>query len=116
MLTKKIEKELVFEIILFSVGVVAISLFYDNNLLLTAILLVVSLFGMKVWYKLHDSYFFITGAIIGPIGEIVAIYFGAWQYANPTFLGIPIWLPLFWGLAVVLIKRFSEIFVKIDMK
>lgn len=96
MLTKKIEKELVFDIILFSVGTIAISLFYKDNILLTVLLVLGSLFGMKLWYKRHDIYFFIVGAIIGPIGEIIAIYFGAWQYANPTLLGIPLWLPLAW--------------------
>lgn len=116
MLTKKIEKELSFEIALFSVGIAAISLFYHNNLLLTLILFAGVLFGMKVWYKKHDIYFFITGAVVGPIGEIVAIYFGAWQYTNPTFFGIPLWLPLVWGLSITVIKRFAEIFIKIEMK
>ena len=114
--TKKVEKELVFEIILFSAGIAAISLFYKNNLLLTVLLILAWLIGIKFWHKKHDIYFLLAGAIIGPLGEIVCIHFGAWQYANPTFLGIPIWLPFVWGLAVVLIKRFAEIFIKIETK
>jgi ubiquinone biosynthesis protein Coq4 len=72
--------------------------------------------GLKSWHKKHDIYFFITGAVVGSIGEIVCIHFGVWQYANSTFLGIPMWLPLVWGLATILIKRISEMFVKIEMK
>jgi len=29
---------------------------------------------------------------------------GAWRYAGPTALGIPLWLPFAWGLAAVLIR------------
>ena len=116
MIAKKIEKELIFDIILFSFGIALISLFYKNNLLLTGLLSVGVLIGMKFWHKKHDIYFFAIGAIIGPVGEIIAIYFGAWQYANPSLLGIPIWLPIVWGLAMILVKRLAEVFVKIEMK
>ena len=115
-ITKKIEKELIYEIVLFCAGITAISLFYANNFLLTFLLIITWLIGMKGWHKNHDIYFLIAGAIIGPLGEIVCIYFGAWRYVNPTFFGIPIWLPLAWGLAIMLIKRFAEIFVKIEKK
>ena len=116
MVLKKLEKELIFDIVLFGVGILFIVLFYQNNILLTVLLFVAWLFALKFWHKKHDAYFFIVGAIVGPIGEIVAISFGVWQYTNPSFLGIPIWLPLVWGLAVVLIKRVAEIFVKIEFK
>ncbi len=116
MLAKRLEKELFFDIALFAVGIAFISLFYMNNILLLLLLILLCVFGLKFWYKKHDTYFFVSGAIIGPIGEIVAIHFGAWYYTNPTVLGIPVWLPIVWGLAVVLIKRAAEIFVKIESK
>lgn len=116
LIKKKIEKELIFEIILFGVGIASISLFYKNNILLLFSLIIAWALGIKFWHKIHDIFFFVTGAIVGPIGEIVCIYFGVWQYANPTFLGIPIWLPFAWGLATMLIKRIAETFVKIEMK
>lgn len=116
MLTKRLEKELLFEIVLLSAGIALISLLWKDNILLTVLLLVGWLFALKSWHKRHDVYFFLAGAVTGPIGEIVAINFGAWQYANPTFLGIPPWLPLVWGLGAVLIKRFAEIFVKIEAR
>ncbi len=47
-------------------------------------------------------------AVVGSISEIVAIATGAWQYANPQLLGIPIWLPLVWGSAAVLFIQLSE--------
>lgn len=89
-------------------GIVLVSLFYQNNLLLLGLLIAAWLIGYKLLYKKEDLYFGIVGAIIGPFGEIIAIYFGVWQYSNPTFLGIPIWLPVLWFLAIMFIKRITE--------
>lgn len=44
---------------------------------------------------------FLIGAIGGPLSEVVAVHFGAWSYADAQLLGIPVWLPLIWGLAAV---------------
>ncbi len=54
---------------------------------------------------------FIVIAILGPFSEAIAIYYGAWHYTRPHFLGAPLWLPLLWGNAgvfVVALKRFLE--------
>lgn len=107
---------MLFDTLLFIISILLIVAFYQNNILLTLLLLAEWVFGLKFWHKKHDAYFFVIGAITGPLGEIVAIIFGVWQYANPTFLGIPMWLPFAWGLAVVMIKRVAEIFVKISLK
>ncbi|MBI2131026.1 DUF2878 family protein [Candidatus Woesearchaeota archaeon] len=112
-LTRKIEKEVVLEIILFSLGIASISLFYENNLLLTLLLALMFFAGMKFWHKKQDFFYFISGAVIGPIAEVICIYFGVWQYVNPSFLGIPVWLPLIWGLGTILIKRIAETIQKL---
>lgn len=115
-ITRKIEKELIFDIILFCVGIVSISFLYNFNLLLALLLILYWMVGIRLWHKRHDILFFILGAIVGSAGEIVCIHFGVFHYANPTFLGIPLWLPLAWGLATMLTKRIAEIFVKIEMR
>jgi len=114
--SKNIKIELILDLIVFVVGIAFISLFYWDNILLTGLLIIAWFFGLKFWHKKHDIYFFITGAIVGSVGEIICISFGVWQYANPTFLGIPLWLPFVWGLATMLIKRIAEIFVKIEAR
>ena len=116
MFTRKIRKELIFDTILFLFGIGSICLFYRNNVILASLLLIAWLFGLKFWHTKRDVYIFVTGAIIGPFGEIIAIRAGAWHYANPTILGIPIWLPLAWGLAVITIFRFVELIAEIDNK
>lgn len=44
---------------------------------------------------------YLVGFIFGPIAESVTIHAGAWQYAQPDFLGIPIWLPFLWANAAL---------------
>ena len=113
---KKLEKELFFEIVLFFTGIVTIAIFFNNNIVLSVLLIAIWLIGIKFWHKKQDVYFFVTGAILGPLAEIICVYFGVWQYANPSFFGIPMWLPPAWGFATMLIKQIAETFVKIGMK
>lgn len=114
--TKKLEKELLYELIIFFAGIAAISLLFNHNILLSLVLIAIWTIGIKFWHKIHDIYFFIIGGIIGPTAEVICVYFGVWSYQNPTFLGIPLWLPFAWGFATMLIKRIAETFVKIEMK
>tara|TARA_Y100000310_G_scaffold297894_1_gene331302 strand:- start:579 stop:932 length:354 start_codon:yes stop_codon:yes gene_type:complete len=115
-LTKKLEIELFFEIILFFAGVVTIAIFFKNNLFLTFLLIAILVIRIKFWHKKHDVYFFVCGAIIGSLAEIIGVYFGVWQYANPSFLGVPMWSPMAWGLATMLVIQIAEKFIKIKMK
>ena len=113
---KKIGKELLFDVALFMLEIMLISLLYNYNILLLGATFIIILIANRFWYKPYELYFLIAGAVVGPVAEIISIYFGAWAYTNPTILGIPIWLPLAWGLATMLIKRIAEIFVKIEIR
>jgi hypothetical protein len=114
-ITDKISKELVLEFILFCGGILSISLFFRNNVTTLSLLLIAWIIGLKFWHKKQDVYFFVVGAIIGPLAEIICIDFGVWAYANPTFFGIPVWLPFAWGLVTLLIKRIVETLVKMEI-
>ena len=46
-----------------------------------------------------------VAAVLGPIGEIVISATGAFDYANPDFAGIPMWLPALWANGGLLIRR-----------
>lgn len=96
--------------------IASIYLFYTLNILATAIILVLCAVALGLWHTKQDIVFFVVGAILGPLGEIICIYGGAWTYTNPTFLGIPVWLPLAWGLITMALKRIAEGFVEIKWK
>jgi hypothetical protein len=64
------------------------------------------------WHHAQDVLFFAVPAIIGPLGEMIAVAHGAWVYSNPQFL-IPVWLPLGWGCAALLVKKTTDCVVGI---
>ncbi len=99
------KRGIVLESIFVILGVVAIIFFFRNNFLLTGTFVVLALVLLKISHKKGDFYFYISGAIIGSLIEILAVKAEVWQYANPTFLGIPVWLPFGWGLSGLLIVR-----------
>lgn len=113
---RKNVKELFLDAILFSLGIIATSFLYENNLLLTVALIILWCFGIYFWHKKRDIILFVSGAIFGPLAETVAIHFGAWSYVNPTFIGVLMWLPFAWGIAIVMIVRFAELFIRIEKK
>ena len=107
-LQKKIFLELAIQFVIISVGVFGMALLYNNNLLLTLLFCIVTTTGFVFWHSKSDILVFFTAAIIGTAAEILNVGYGAWSYKNPTFLGIPIWLPFAWGVSFFIIKKMSE--------
>jgi len=101
-------RRLAFDLLLFALGIAALVLFYMDNIILSALLLVNWAAILSVWRRKGDAYFLLIGAALGAVAEIIAIHYGVWQYANPSFLGIPMWLPIAWGIIAVLIRRMAE--------
>lgn len=96
-LSKQLWKDLVIEFAAFSLLVASVSLLWRNNLLLFAIALVECLTALALWHDRLDVSFFLIIAVLGSLAEVVFAHFGAWRYANPTFLGVPLWFPLAFG-------------------
>lgn len=44
-----------------------------------------------------------AGAVLGPVCEALPVAAGAWSYAQPDVLGMPLWLPLAYALFAVLV-------------
>ncbi len=84
-------------------GLAATALLWREPLLLTGTLIVLSV--LLVQKSKHDLILFCIGVACGAVSEIIAIYFGALSYALPQLLGIPLWLPLVWGMASVVVVR-----------
>ena len=101
------KEKIVKYILTLSLGIVSISLLYSNELLLFIFLLCFYMSALKLFPS--DRQYLLFASIVGSIGEIVCVNFGVWRYTNSSLLGIPLWLPLAWGLGVLWIKRFTEI-------
>jgi hypothetical protein len=94
---KQLWTELVMEFAAFSLLVAFVVLLWRDNLLLSIIMLVECLIALALWHDRLDLSFFLIIAVLGSLAEAVFVHFGVWHYANPTFLGIPLWFPLAFG-------------------
>jgi hypothetical protein len=101
------KQEIAFELGIYCVSVILAGLLWHKPLLLTSIYLMISFIMLYKWHTKSDFIFYAAGLVLGPAGEIFAVYLGAWQYAKPFFL-IPLWLPFLWGIAVLFFKKLSE--------
>ena len=106
--SKKTGKELIIEILLLFIIIFTVVLLWRNNVILFAILFVECAITITLWKQQYDIMYFLFGAIIGPVMEMISIHFGIWAYTNPTFLGIPVWLPVLWGFAAIVLSRIAR--------
>jgi hypothetical protein len=87
--------------------IVLASLFWSNPVVLTLAYVGLSTAMLWRWHETDDIIFYVVPFVLGPVGEAVAIYFGAWSYAKPLEL-VPLWLPFAWGCAALYMKKTSE--------
>ena len=60
--------------------------------------------------KKSELTIFVYGFIMGGILEVFGNHIVGYQkFLNPDFLSIPLWLPICWGYAFVVMKRVSLI-------
>lgn len=90
--------------VIISMSILTISLlgelFFWNQVEAFSILLILLAYIKHKIYPIKKEllwYLFIC--VNGAIVEILLVNFGhGWTYSNPNMFGIPIWIPLFWGL------------------
>lgn len=80
----------------------------SDQILTSALLLVAGLLMLSIDWSPRSLLFWIIVLVSGPIAEATAIYFGLWTYANPVFMGVPIWLFFVWGNSGVYLFRLKE--------
>jgi len=99
--------DLFFEIVVYLFCILLVAFFWRNSFVLTTGVLIASAIIFIKWHRKKDFIYYFVAFFLGPIGEVIAIYFGAWQYIKPLYL-IPVWLPFLWGAAGFLLVKISE--------
>jgi hypothetical protein len=86
--------------------VVALTISKSIVIVYTVIMVIAFIF----WNKERDILIFIIGGILGTFGEYICMQLGFWQYHFPHFrsIGLPISLPMAWGLSAVMIGRIAK--------
>jgi len=87
------------------------------SLIMRTIAVVYTIFmipAMIFWHGERDILIFFTGAALGTLGEYICIKLGFWHYHYPLLrsIGLPISLPLAWGLSAVITGRVAGIWEK----
>ena len=91
-------------------SIVLVSLFWQNNILLTALLLIIATVLLLTLKTKEHLIIFILAGFSGAGAEAIAIYFGAWTYSNPNIYVLPTWLILLWGIAsLTILKLFNSL-------
>jgi hypothetical protein len=84
-----------------------------NEYIATLMIILLTAIVFLIRYNRKEWILYVVGVLTGIILELGgdAIYkLQSWD--NASFFGIPIWLPLFWGYAFILISRIGKIIVK----
>jgi hypothetical protein len=101
------KKELMLELSIYALCVALAGLLWQKPVILSLCYLAISILMLKKWHARSDLFFYSVAFVLGPAGEIVAVYLGAWEYSKPFYL-IPIWLPFLWGVAALFMKKITE--------
>ena len=98
-------------IAIYALTIVLVSLLWQRPVTLTLTYGLLSALLLWRWHAFSDVLYFALPAILGPIGEFVAVGFGAWEYSLPL-LNIPVWLPLAWGISGLCLKKIADILME----
>lgn len=62
-----------------------------------------------------DLAYFGLAAVLGPVGEFVAVGFGAWEYSLPL-VRIPLWLPLAYGIVGLGLSKVVGLLLQLQLR
>jgi uncharacterized membrane protein YoaT (DUF817 family) len=88
----------------FAIGTFLMALLYHTELLLLAVIIVFTIVHLAYgkWTKVKR---FLLAMVVGGACENMAVMLGAWGYSNAHYLPVPLWLPVGWGLAALLLDE-----------
>jgi hypothetical protein len=104
------KRKLVAWAIFYALCIALVSMFWQRPITLSLCFVAITVFMVSKWHEKSDLTFYFTAFVLGPIGEALAAYFGAWEYSKPIYL-IPIWLPLLWGIFGMFLKKLCDTLV-----
>jgi prepilin signal peptidase PulO-like enzyme (type II secretory pathway) len=86
--------------------------FLRGEIALFILILLASFITFKIKFHKKELYLFLFGFIMGIIFELIGNFVLGQSWPDASFFTIPIWLPLSWGYAFIVIRRIGNIIVK----
>jgi hypothetical protein len=99
-------QRLILYLSIYALTIILASLLWQHPATLTLAYALLSLLLLLQWHSRSEVVYFGLAALLGPLGEFVAVSFGAWEYSLP-WVNIPIWLPLAWGIAGLFLNKIA---------
>jgi len=101
--------QLVAEATAFLLTLVIISTLWPSHLISNLVSFALVVTAFYFFHTREDIIFFTVAALLGTLGEIIVIKFGAWQYTHPFIAGVPLWLLILWGFSLIMVRRARDV-------
>ena len=99
--------KLVLEYLLLAMAYISILLFHATPYLLSLGLLLLVALRLSIFHRPWDVLVFLIGACLGPTLELLLTSLNLYFFTEPDFLGMPYWLPLLFGVAMLAMRRLA---------
>lgn len=110
------EVVVLFDASLFVTMLIFAYVFWSTSYVLLFIYAFMLFFALYTFHRPADVFFAFLAVIVGFFLEVIATQAGAWTHNNHEFFGMPMWLPIAYGLFAVIVRRAAvtanEIFSK----
>ena len=80
---------------------------WENNTILTILLSAISFLVLINFSNMQERILYFACFFLGPAFDLILVPRGVWTYANPSIFGVPIWLPVTYGLGAVMIVKIA---------
>jgi hypothetical protein len=91
-------RKVVVSITILFVAILATFFFASQPFTLSFLMLLIAFIKHKLYPIKKELLWFVLIAVGGGITEVILVNSGSvWTYSISQFMGIPIWIPLFWG-------------------
>ena len=105
-------KDFIRELITLGLTFLSVILFWRNDFLIFFILISIYAVRSFFWHKSSDHILFLVSILIGFTMEFSFTTAGLYKFVMPTLFKIPFWIPLSWGLSLLLFFRITQYFIK----
>ena len=107
------KKDIILGFLIYVSNILVTYYLWQNNAALTVIFIVMSAFVLLKWANKEERIVYFVSFILGPILDLILIPRGVWSWGNPSLFGIPLWLPLMYGILTVTAIKLGKLTAKL---
>ena len=103
------KKDLLIGFFIYALNILLVYYLWQNNIALTVIFIGISGFVLLKWAtNKEERTVYFASFVLGPILDLILVPRGVWTWGNPSLFGIPLWLPFFYGVMIVIAIKIGK--------